>query len=301
MAQTRGLMPALVDNVEKTVFSLVETTLKELPSLWRKTFRVEKSDKKFERRVSYGLFTDVPLKGEGADYTTQLIDQGPTKDFTALEFGLGFEITETAQEDDQYGVLKDYSVGLARAARVAEEIYAARLHNLYTTETTPDALAAYHASHTLIKGGTFSNIVNQDLSRTALETALILAATDMKSDEGFYMQPPSGWILEVPPASYHLALRLVKTSGIPGSADNDINTLKEFSIDVVQNPYFTDTDSWRLVAKNKMHGLLSYTRVPIGMKPMVTIPRSDNKLFKLRFRRSWGYDRAQGIIGSPGA
>jgi hypothetical protein len=302
VAQTRGSFPALVDNVDKVVFGVVGTTLKELPSKWRKYFRVESSDRKFERRTSYAMFSTVPLKGEGEDYTTDLIDQGYTKDFTHLEFGLAYEVTETAQEDDQFNVISDHAKGLARAARVAEETYAARLHNLYTTEKTPDNVAAYASTHTFIKGGTGSNIVNLDLSRTALETALTLIHTDSKSDEGHYMDPPDGYILEVPPALEFLADRIVNSSGLPGSADNDRNPVKaRYSIDVAVNPYFTDTDSWRLVAKNKMHGMLSYTRVPIGMKPPVQMPRSDNRIYKIRFRRSWGWDRWQGVVGSPGA
>lgn len=302
MAQTRGLIPANVDNVDKVVFAVVGSTLKELAAKWRKVYRVESSDRKFERRVSKAMFTTVPEKGEGQDYSTELIDQGYTKDFTALEFGLAFEVTETAEEDDEYGFLKDYASGLARAARVAEETYAARQHNNHTTETTPDALAIYHASHTLVKGGTASNIVNADLSRSALETALTLIRTDGKSDEGHFMEPPDGFILEVPPALEFLADRIVNSTGLPGSADNDRNPIKaRYSIDVLVNPYFSDTDSWRLVAKNKMHGLLSYTRVPIGMKPPARLPRSDNRIYKIRFRRSWGCDRFQGIVGSPGA
>lgn len=302
MAQTRSSFPANVDNVDKVVFAVFGTTLKELPAIWRKYFRIESSDRKFERRTSKAMFTSTPLKGEGEDYPTELIDQGYTKDFTHLEFGLAYEITETAEEDDQYNVFADHSAGLARAARVTEETYAARLHNLYTTETTPDGQAAYYASHPFVKGGTGSNIVNADLSRTSLQTALTLMHTDSKSDEGHYTNPPDGYILEVHPSLQFLADQLVNSAGLPGSADNDRNAIKAlYSITVVVNPYFTDTDSWRLIAKNKMHGMLSYTRVPIGMKKPTMLPRSDNRIYKVRFRRSWGYDRWQGIVGSPGA
>lgn len=304
--QVRGSFPANIDNVDKQVVGLVGTTLKEHPKIYSKYFNIESSDRKFERIVTKASFTEVPLKGEGEDYQTQLINQGYTKDFTHLEFGLAFGLTQTAQEDDTFGVYKDYAVGMARAARVTEETYAARLMNLAFsggTENTPDGVIGFSASHLLITGGgTFSNLVSADLSRTALETALTLFNTDHKSDEGHFMQPKDGYILEVPPALQFLADRIVNSTGLPGSADNDRNPIKaNYSIDVVVNPYFSDADSWRVLAKNKMHGLKSYTRVAIGMEPPVTEPRSGNRLYKLRFRRSWGFTQWQGMVGSPGA
>jgi hypothetical protein len=33
----------------------------------------------------------------------------------------------------------------------------------------------------------------------------------------------------------------------------------------------------------------------------VRMPRSDNRLYKVRFRRSWGVDRWQGAFASEGA
>lgn len=305
MAQTRGLFPANIDNVDKVIFSVANSTLKKLKPIWKELHRIESSDKKFERRVSKALFANVPLKPEGDDYATDTIDQGFTKDFTALEFGLGFEITQTAQEDDQHQVYKDYAEGLARAARVAEETYGHLWANQGFsggTETSPDGQPVFSASHSLIKGGTASNLSTADLSITELENAIVALHTDQKSDEGHYMNVQDGWCLVVPPALQFLADRLVNSAGLPGSADNDRNSVKSmYSIEVKVSPYISDTDKWLLVAKNKQHGLLSYTRVPIGMEPPVQLPKSGNRLYKLRFRRSWGVDRWQGLYGSAGA
>jgi len=302
MAQVRSHFPANVDNVDKVIFSVAKTTMKKKAPCWKPIFRIESSDRKFERRVSMGMFTTVPEKSEGDDFVTQTIDQGFTKDFTALEFGLAFVHTQTAQEDDEYGVLAEKARGLTMAAIVTEEQYAARLHNLATsTETTPDALAIYHASHLLVKGGTFTNRVLADLSRSSLESAITLFHTDHKSDEGHFMEPSDGYILEVPPALEFLAHRIVASKLLQGVADNDTNALRDrYSIDVAVNPYFSDTDSWRVVSKGKNHGLLSYTRVPMNVEPVVKDPYNNNLISKIRFRRSWGADRAQGIVGSVG-
>ena len=121
MAQPRGIFPQLYDNIDKTISAILRDTLRELPPIYKQVFNTETSDRKFERRVSKAMFTDTPLKGEGEDYTTQLIDQGYTKDFTHTENGLGFEVTQTALEDDAENLLSRSGDWLAFSARYVEE------------------------------------------------------------------------------------------------------------------------------------------------------------------------------------
>lgn len=303
MAQFRGTASVLYDNIDKVVYSVVETTGKQLPQIHKKYYRVLTSDRKFERRTQFAQFDSVPLKGEGEDYVSKQIKTGNTVDFTHLEFGLGFEVTETAEEDDQFDVIADYAAGLMRAARWTEETYAASPLILgFSTQTSPDGAAWFSASHTLISGGTCSNLITDDLSNDSLMNALILSATDAKSEEGHNLMLQEGWDLIVPPALMGVAERVVNSAGLPGSADNDVNPVKNlFKVNVIVNPLITDTDSWFLLAKGKNHGLLSYTRVPMQMKPMIRTERSDNRLYRLRFRKSWGVDRWQGAVGSQGA
>jgi hypothetical protein len=305
MAQARGTFPGLYDNVDKVVFSVAEETLKDIPPIWKKYFRTETSTRKFERYQDYAAFTSPSPLSEGDDLTTQNLTPGSPKDLTHLKWRLGFEVTEEAADDDEFSVIKNYARGLRMALRVAQETYAARLIGQGFSggvETTPDGQPIYSASHVVLTGGTASNLVSADLSRTALETALTLARTDGKSAEGFFMEPPSGWFLEVPPALEFLATRIVKSTNINGSADNDINAIKaNYQIDVVVNPYIADTDSWRIVAKNQMHGLLTIVRKAVAMDAPVTVDRSKNRLYSAGFRQSWGAIQYQGVVGSPGA
>src|SRR5678815_1035195 len=125
MAQVRGSFPGLYDNVDKTVFTIISETLKEVPPIFGKYYNQDTSNRKFERNLSYSMFGAAPLKGEREDFTTQLISQGYTKYFTHLEFGLAFEVTQTAQEDDMEDVIDQYATGLARSCRVTQETYAA--------------------------------------------------------------------------------------------------------------------------------------------------------------------------------
>src|SRR5581483_1024135 len=181
--QTRGVFPALQDNVDKTVVGMLGKELKELQKDWTKLFETKSSDKKFERFVSSAPFGDIPEKGEGADYTFDLIQQGYTKDVTPVEFGMGFKLTETADEDDQYGELKKYSKYLALSARTVQRTYAARVfNNGFSAQTTADAVALFSTSHTLKRGGTAKNRPSSDadLSIDSLMQAFIDLNTDAK-------------------------------------------------------------------------------------------------------------------------
>ena len=155
MAQTRGTFVELYDNIDKAVFTLLFDAQKELPRIWTKVFNVKTSDKKFERVMSITGMGDVPEKGEGAPYTSDIIRAGYTKDFTHTEYGMMFEVTQTALEDDQYDQLAQHARWLMFSARVVEEKKAhAVFNNGFTTELSPDGAAIFASSHTLKAGGT---------------------------------------------------------------------------------------------------------------------------------------------------
>jgi hypothetical protein len=305
MAQTRGTFTELYDNVDKSVFVLLGEALKELPKIWSKVYNVKTSDKKFERVLSVTGMGDIPMKGEGAPYVSDVIRPGWTKDFTHLEFGLMFEVTQTALEDDQHDQLAQHAKWLMFSARVVEEKYAhAVFNNGFTTEQSPDGVALFSGSHVLKGGGTARNTLASaaDLSATSLQQALIDMTTQTKVEAGQIVTAASDLILFVPPALEFTADRILNSTLLPGSADNDRNPIKaRRNWTLIVSPYLTDEDSWYLLdASKKGHGVTSYTRVPISMEPAMTDARTRNRLYPVRFRRSWGCSQWQGTFASPG-
>lgn len=305
MAQTRGTFAELYDNVDKSVFVLLGEALKELPKIWSKVYNVKTSDKKFERVMSVTGMGDIPQKAEGAAYVSDVIRPGWTKDFTHLEFGLMFEVTQTALEDDQYDQLAQHAKWLMFSARVVEEKYGHSVfNNGFTTEQSPDGVALFSASHVLKGGGSARNTLSAaaDLSATSLQNALIDMSTQTKVEAGQVVQAANDLILFVPPALEFTADRILNSTLLPGSADNDRNPIKaRRNWTLVVSPYLTDDDTWFLLdASKKGHGITSYTRVPISMEPAMTDPRTRNRLYPVRFRRSWGASFWQGTFGVPG-
>lgn len=307
MAQVRGTFAELYDNVDKLVLGVIGTNLRELEYPWRSFWNIISSTKKFERIIGVTGFADVPEKPEGEVYSLDVIRPGYSKDFTHLEFGLGFEATETALEDDQYDQLERAAQWLAFAARYVEASKAAAVfNNGFGTETTADTLSVFNTAHTLKGGGTFRNrlATDADLSATSLRDALIDMSTQTKVESGQLIMPPQSLILYVPPDLEFTADRLVNTTrGMPGTADNDRNALRERRTwKIIVDPLLTDTDAWFLIAANKKeHFARSYTRIPITLVPPMTAYDTGNRVYKIRFRRSWGVWDPRGMYGTSGA
>lgn len=306
MAQTRGVNPDLYDNVDKTFYGIMKGQLKELPKIYPNVYNIKSSDRKFERIVTYVPFGDTQSKPEGEPFAMDILKQGYTKDFTHTENGLGFEVTQTALEDDMEGLLTRAGEWLAFSARYVEEGRAANpFNNGFGTELTPDGLSLFNTAHALKGGGTAKNrpSTDADLSATSLTQALIDLQTDQKDEAGHLSAPVTSWTLYIPPAYEFLADRLINSVGLPSSADNDRNPIKaRRQWEIVVNPRLTDPDAWFLVAGSKsQHGLTFYRRVPISMEPMAIDPRTNNRIFKCRHRFSVGAWTWVGVYGTQGA
>lgn len=303
--QVRGTTPQLYDNIDKDVFALLKDKFNELPNIWKSLYNVKSSDRKFERTLSMTGVGDIPEKGEGAAYVSQNIREGWTKDFIHTEYGAMFEVTQTALEDDQFDQLAQYAKWFMFSARYTEEKRAALLYNNgFTTEQSPDGVTIFSTAHVLKGGGTARNrpSTDADLSATSLEQALIDLGTQTKVEAGQLVRAPQSLILHVPQELEFTAERILKSTLRPGTADNDVNALKRRKWSIVVNNFLTDTDAWFLQDADKDgHGMRSYTRVGMMLESPRTDPRTSNRLYPLRWRRSFGSMFWQGCYGTTGA
>lgn len=304
--QVRGTTPQFFDNVDKEVITLLKSALKELPPLWSQVINEKKSDRKFERVLSVVGVGDIPEKGEGAAYTSQVIREGWSKDFIHTEFGAMFEVTQTALEDEQHEQLSQHAMWFMFAARVVVEKRGALLYNNgFTSELSPDGVSIFNSAHVLKGGGTARNVLSvaSDLSATSLEQALIDIQKETKLEAGQLVAPIQSFTLHIPPDLEFVAERILNSTLRPGVADNDTNAVKNRrKWNTVVNPYLTDADAWFIQASNKaQHGMRSYTRVPLSTEPPRTDPRTGNRLYPIRWRRSFGNAFWQNLFGSAGA
>jgi hypothetical protein len=303
--QVRATFPGLYDKVDKVVTALLDKNVDELQPIFTKLFKKQTTTSKFERIVTSAPFGDVPQKPEGEEYTTDLIQQANTKDVTPLEWGLMFEVTETAEEDDDYRELAKKSKYLVFSMRQVQDKQAALVFdNGFSTQTTADGVALWSTSHTLKRGGTAKNRPSSDadLSVTSLSQAFIDLDTDTKLESGQIVMPAKGYFLHVAPANRFNAIKIVKSVKDPESAMNAVNPLSDLDITVVVNPFLSDTDAWYLVPKDKdANGLMYLERRAIHQPPPDTDPRTGNRLYKLRARMVWDSVDWRNSYGTSGA
>ena len=278
----------------------------------KEIFETESSDRSFEEETKLSGFGSAPTKTEGSAIAYDNAQEAWTARYNHVTIALGFSLTEEAVEDNLYDSLSArYTKALARSMANTKQVRAANVLNngfsgsflggddrsLFGTNA-----ASAVTNHPLVSGGTNSNTqaTPSDLNETALENAVIQISN--WTDERGLLIAAKPRRLVIPSDLQFVATRLLDTAQRPGTADNDINALKNngaipegYSV----NHFLTDTDAYFLT-----------TDVPNGMKHFERTALSTsmdgdfdtgNVRYKARERYSFGWSDPLGMFGSPGA
>jgi hypothetical protein len=271
----------------------------------KEIYETETSERSFEEETKLSGFSAAPVKNEGSAIAYDNGQEAWTARYSHETIALGFSLTEEAIEDNLYDSLSArYTKALARAMAYTKQVKsAATLNNGFSASYVGgDGVALFSASHPLVGGGTNSNIPGTpaDLNETSLEAAVIQIAA--WTDERGLLIAAKPIKLVIPPALQFVATRLLETELRVGTADNDINAIKNngsISGGYTVNNFLTDTNAWFLT-----------TDVPNGMKHFVRTPLSNsmdgdfdtgNVRYKSRERYSFGWSDPLGMYGSQGA
>ena len=300
MALNRALFTKQLNLGLNTVFGM---EYDRYPEQWRSLYSTEQSMKAFEEDVQMIGFGAAPTKAEGAMISYDSGREGFVSRYVHETVALAFAITEEAEEDGLYGSLgAKYARALARSMQHTKEIKGANIfNNATTTSVGGDGQALMNGSHPLGGGGTASNILATpaDLSETSLETLLVQISQAV--DDRSIPIALSGRKLAVPPGLIFIAERIIKSNLRPGTADNDINAMRNMGMipeGVVVNQRFTNPDQYFIL-----------TDCPDGMKHFVRSPikkavegdfESGNLRYKCRERYCFGFTDWRGVYGSEG-
>jgi hypothetical protein len=269
----------------------------------KEIYDTETSERSFEEETKLSGFNAAPVKNEGSALAYDNAQEAFTARYTHETIAMGFSLTEEAIEDNLYDSLSArYTKALARSMAYTKQVKAANVLNTGFTATGGDGVALFSTAHPLISGGTNSNTpsTQADLNETSLENAVIQIAAWTDERGLLIAAKPSKLI--VPPALQFVATRLLETELRVGTADNDINAIKNNGSipgGYTVNNYLTDSNAWFLC-----------TDVPNGMKHFVRTPMSTgmdgdfdtgNVRYKARERYSFGYSDPLGMFGSAGA
>ena len=271
----------------------------------KEIYETEKSERSFEEETKLSGFSAAPVKNEGSAIAYDNAQEAFTARYNHETIALGFSITEEAVEDNLYDSLSArYTKGLARAMAYTKQVKAASVLNngFNNAYAGGDGVALFSTAHPLVSGGTNSNrpSTNADLNETSLENAVIQIAA--WTDERGLLIAAKPKKLIVPPALQFVATRLLETSLRVGTADNDINALKNngsIPEGYTINHYLTDTNAWFLTT-DVPNGLKHFERMALSTS-MDGDFDTGNVRYKARERYSFGWSDPLGVFGSPGS
>jgi|TARA_R100000781_G_scaffold22772_1_gene16876 hypothetical protein len=301
MALNRALFTKQLNLGLNTVFGM---EYDRYPEQWRALYSTEQSMKAFEEDVQMIGFGAAPTKAEGAMINYDSGREGFVSRYVHETVALAFAITEEAEEDGLYGSLgAKYARALARSMQQTKEVKGANVFNNATgTSVGGDGVSLLNGSHPLGGGGTASNTLATaaDLSETSLETILVQISTAV--DDRSIPVALSGRKLAVPPQLVFIAERILKSNLRPGTADNDINAMRNMGMipeGVVVNQRFTDPDAY-FILTDCPDGMKHFVRAPIK-KAVEGDFETGNLRYKVRERYSFGFTDWRGVYGSEGA
>ena len=278
----------------------------------KEIYETEKSERSFEEETKLSGFGAAPVKNEGSAIAYDNAQEAFTARYTHETIALGFSITEEAVEDNLYDSLSArYTKALARGMAYTKQVKgASTLNNGFSgSYLGGDGVSLFgvnssaaRVGHPLVGGGVNFNspATGVDLNETSLENATIQIAA--WTDERGLLIAAKPVKLVIPPALMFVAKRLLDTELRVGTADNDINALKQMgtiSGGYTVNNFLTDTNAWFLC-----------TDVPNGMKhfersALQTSMDGDfdtgNVRYKARERYSFGWSDPLGMWGSSGS
>ena len=241
----------------------------------KEIYEVETSERSFEEETKLSGFSAAPVKNEGSAIAYDNAQEAWTARYNHETIALGFSLTEEAIEDNLYDSLSArYTKALARAMAYTKQVKAAAVLNngFSAAYTGGDGVALFSNAHPLVSGGTNSYIpaTAADLNETSLEAAVIQIS--QWTDERSLLIAAKPRKLVVPPALQFVATRLLETELRVGTADNDINALKNngsIPEGYAINHFLTDTNAWFLTT-DVPNGMKHFVRTPLALIPNLT-------------------------------
>ena len=295
----------LVKELEPGLNALFGLEYKRYENEASQIFDNESSDRAFEEEVMLSGFGTADVKPEGSGVSYDEAQETYTARYTHETVALAFALTEEAIEDNLYDRISSrYTKALARSMATSKQVKGANvLINAFAASgyNGGDGESLCGNAHPTLNGNQ-SNIPSTaaDLSETSLEQALIDIAG--YQDERGLKIAAQGQKMIIPKELQFTAERIMKSQGRVGTADNDINAIKNMGMvpqGFTVNHYLTDTDAWFIK-----------TDVPNGMKHFVRAPLktamegdfdTGNVRYKARERYSFGWSDWRGIYGNQGA
>src|SRR3990167_4874941 len=299
MAISRGQFSALVAPDLRHVY--VETG-KERPLEYPLIFNTQDMEWNpvTDRQIS-GLGT-MPEKPEGSQFQPDQPILGGSKGYTAVPYGMAFEVTWEMWRDELYGVMRELSAELARSARNRQEVQAwSILNNAFSTSyvgfTASEALCS--TAHTGLDGVSRANRPSPDVSFGVTYLQNAIRRFEELTDERNLPRLMGPTMAIISPLNKWAAREVLGSSNKPYTADNEINALIEEDLSWMVSHYLT-TNTYHFLLTAKGQHDLNYLWRDQPIFDSFDDPWTKNAVFTSYQRHTEGYGSWRGIEGSTG-
>ena len=272
---------------------------------YEEIFDTESSERAFEEEVMLSGFGEAPVKTEGTAVSYDTAQEAFTARYTHETIALAFSLTEEAIEDNLYDTLSSrYTRALARSMMQTKNIKGANvLNNAFSSSFVGgDGKELCATDHPTVGNENQRNELSTaaDLNETSLEQALIDIGA-FEDERGLKINAQARKLI-IPSALQFVADRLLDSPGRTGTADNDINAVRNMGMvpeGYTVNHFLTDTDAFFLKT-DVPNGLKHFERTAVSTN-MEGDFETGNVRYKARERYSFGFSDWRGFFGSPGA
>jgi len=234
---TKEDFPALTDDLQTIFNEVAKTKVAEMKG--NKIFNVFDTNRlTFDHLILHGM-KGVQEVVPGQDLPSITSEQGDTITWTQRYFGAIAPVTKQMRKFDLYNQIETLIKSLPDDAfnKVDQSLADVLLYGWATSYTDvygkavsavgPDAACLFTASHTNnINATVFSNVItsNPVLSRAAIVTARRLGL--IHQDPNGIIRPVNLDTIVVAPSNEDLVERILLSTSMSGTANNDINPLK---------------------------------------------------------------------------
>jgi len=234
---------------------LTEILMREFqkPNIYSRIYEEETSDKEYEEyQHIVGLPTVPEWDSDGSELPFVSASNGYKVLFVHKDYGMAWAISKRLMRGDQYKVVAGRLTRTAvRAAQHTIELLTTAF--IATNPTWVDGKSLFADDHPIEGGGVYDNKITAALSEEGLTEALVRfrRAVDWRGnpiiiEPKILMVPPE---LEVKAKVFVGSMAYVEPTTSPPFRSNAgvLNPFKG-TLDVVVNPYLTDSNDWYLFA-----------------------------------------------------
>lgn len=250
MTITRAQAQVLLEPKLSTIWNDV---LERRPVEYPKFVNIRNTKKATVTDYNLTMFGSMVLKPEGQSISYDDWIPGNQKAYSPVRKALGYKITQEMIDHELYGQVDRLERGLLDSALDDQEVTAALVFNngFGTTDADGftaagfDGLALFSTAHTRLDGGPVQRnrpSTDVDLGVTGLQSCLI-DIDNWLSHRGRPVLMRAQRLI-VNPEDQFTARELLQSEYKPGTANNEINALREAGLSFSVSHYLTDNDAW---------------------------------------------------------